>query len=294
MTHAGAAAAGVAAPGAPRFVDLHVHSTASDGTRAPADVVAAARAASLHTIALTDHDTLAGVAEAQRAGDATGVRVIAGVELSVLHEDRELHLLGLHIARIERMESHLAAFRETRQTRARQIVEKLHALGVTISMDDVMAEAGDGVIGRPHVARALVKRGFAVDFRDAFDKYLSHGRPAYVEKLRLTMKAAIDLVHDAGGLAIFAHPSVEGSFKRLTELKALGLDGVEVRHPAHNPEDIARIGSLARELDLVESGGSDWHGADNGGRTLGCMRVSGSVLDGQEARLARRAAASSA
>ena len=281
---------GAATPGE-RFVDLHVHSTASDGTLSPTAVVAAARAAGLSAIALTDHDTLGGLAEARAAAAGTALRVIPGVELSALVDGRELHILGLHIDRIEPMEAYLAAFRESRHTRAEMIVEKLNTLGIPITMADVSAEAAGGVLGRPHVARALVKRGGAADFKDAFDKWLSHGRPAYVEKLRLTAVDAIRVIHDTGGLAIFAHPAQEGNHARLTALSQLGLDGVEIRHPSHSPEDIARIGSLARELGLLESGGSDWHGATQGPRILGMMRVPYAVLDRQEARLASRRAA---
>lgn len=281
------------ATGAPgeRFVDLHVHSTASDGVLAPAAVIAAAKAAGLSAIALTDHDTLAGLGEARAAAAGSALRVIPGVELSALVDGRELHILGLHIERIEPMEAYLAAFRESRQTRAEMIVEKLNTLGIAITMADVAAQAGTGVLGRPHVARALVQRGAAVDFKDAFDKWLSHGRPAYVEKLRLTAADAIRVIHETGGLAVFAHPAQEGNHARLTALSRLGLDGVEIRHPSHSPEDIARIGSLARELGLLESGGSDWHGATQGPRTLGNMRVPWAVLDRQEARLASRRAA---
>lgn len=281
---------GAGAPGE-RFVDLHVHSTASDGTLSPTAVVAAARAAGLSAIALTDHDTLGGLAEAQAAAAGTDLRIIPGVELSALVDGRELHILGLHIDRIEPMEAYLAAFRESRQTRAELIVEKLNTLGVPITLADVTAQSAGGVLGRPHVARALVQRGAAVDFKDAFDKWLSHGRPAYVEKLRLTAVDAIRVIHDTGGLAVFAHPAQEGNHARLTALSQLGLDGVEVRHPSHSPEDIARISSLARELGLLESGGSDWHGATQGPRILGMMRIPYAVLDRQEARLASRRAA---
>lgn len=282
--------AGTGGP-AGRCVDLHVHSTASDGLLTPTAVVAAARAAGLVAIALTDHDTLGGLAEARAAAAAPGVpiRVIPGVELSALVDGREMHLLGLHIDRIELLESHLAAFRESRQTRAQLIVEKLNALGLTITLEDVARQAGNGVIGRPHIARAMVARGLARDFKDAFDRWLSHGRPAYVEKLRLTARDAIALIHETGGLAVFAHPCGEGNQSRLASLRALGLDGVEVRHPSHSPDDVQRIGALARELHLLESGGSDWHGADNGPRTLGVMRVPESVLERQESAIAERA-----
>ncbi|HEX6534943.1 MAG TPA: PHP domain-containing protein [Gemmatimonadaceae bacterium] len=275
-------------PGERRFVDLHMHSTASDGALPPADVIAAAARAGLAAIALTDHDTLAGVAEAREAGDRAGVRVIAGVELSAVEPDGELHLLGLHLSNPGVMEGELAAFREARRDRAGRIVERLNALGVPVTLEAVHREAGSGAIGRPHVARALVAGGWARDLRDAFDRWLGNGRPAFVEKRHLSIADAIGLVHASGGLAVYAHPGPGATRARLEALRALGLDGVEVRHPSHSAEDIARIGTLADYLGLVPSGGSDWHGASDGPRTIGSMRVPGSWLDLQESRVRAR------
>jgi len=276
----------VTAPGGPaRFVDLHMHSTASDGSRAPADVVLAASRAKLGAIALTDHDTVAGVAAAQRAGGEAGVRVVAGVELSAVEGDTETHLLGLHLRDTAVLERALTGLREMRERRARRIVERLDEIGVHISMDSVLAQAADGAVGRPHVARALIAEGWAVDSRDAFDRYLAAGRPAYVAKEQLGMRDAIAMIHDAGGLAVLAHPAASGTRERLTALRALGLDGVEVRHPSHSSADTARLAALARELELVPSGGSDWHGAADGPRTIGMMQVPPEWLTLQEERL---------
>jgi predicted metal-dependent phosphoesterase TrpH len=273
------------------FVDLHMHSTASDGARTPADVVAAARRVGLAAIALTDHDTLDGLAEAREAGARVGVRVVNGVELSALDDaGGEVHVLGLHLSRVDSLERELARFRDTRRVRAERIVERLNALGIPLPLDAVLAEAGTGVIGRPHVARALVAGGWARDFRDAFDRWLAIGRPAYIEKHRLTVAEAIRLVHQAGGLAILAHPGPAGTHRRLQGLAALGMDGVEVRHPGHSAEDVARLGALVEHLDLVPSGGSDWHGATDGPRAIGAMQVPGSWLERQDARLRERAA----
>lgn len=274
------------APGGPaRFVDLHMHSTASDGSRAPADVVLAASRARLGAIALTDHDTVAGIAEAQHAGEALGVRVVAGVELSAVEGDTETHLLGLHLRDTSVLERALAGLREMRERRARRIVARLDEIGVHISMDSVLAQAADGAVGRPHVARALIAEGWAVDSRDAFDRYLGAGRPAYVAKEQLGMRDAIVMIHDAGGLAVLAHPAAAGTRERLTALRAEGLDGVEVRHPSHSSADTSRLAALARELDLVPSGGSDWHGASEGPRTIGMMQVPPEWLALQEERL---------
>lgn len=278
------------APGARRFVDLHMHSTASDGALAPADVVRAAAAANLAAIALTDHDTVAGVADARLEGERLGVRVIPGVELSATENGQETHLLGLHLANVEELDRHLAEFRHARRTRAEHMVERLNSVGIPITMASIEAQAAGGAIGRPHVARALVLGGWVADHRDAFDRYLGAGRPGYVGKPRLEIAEAIRLIHDAGGLAVLAHPGAECTRDRIEQLARLGLDGVEVRHPSHSPDEVARLERVTEELGLVPSGGSDWHGAAGGPRTIGCMQVAPEWLERQEARVeARRA-----
>lgn len=274
-----------AAPGG-GLVDLHTHSTASDGAFAPADVVAHAARAKLSALALTDHDTVAGVAAARAAGESLGVRIIAGVELSAIDGEREIHILGLLLVRPEVIEGELAAFRDTRLTRAEQMVARLNALAVPVTMAAVLDEAGEGAVGRPHVARAIVRGGWVRDQREAFDRFLGAGRPAFVEKHRLLVGDAIRLVHDAGGIAVVAHPGGEGTRARLEPLVALGLDGVEVRHPGHSGEDSARLGALADHFGLVPSGGSDWHGALEGPRVIGNQRVPAEWLARQEERAA--------
>jgi predicted metal-dependent phosphoesterase TrpH len=273
-----------------RFVDLHMHSTASDGALAPVDVVKAAAAAGLSAIALTDHDTVMGVAPARRAGADVGVDVIAGVELSAFENERETHLLGLHLSSLDTLDAQLATFRTARRERAERIVETLNRLGVPLTLDAVLAEAGTGSIGRPHIARAMVAGGWARDIRDAFDRYLGFRKPAFVPKHTLSLAEAIRMVHSAGGIAVLAHPGGAGVREWLETLMKLGLDGVEVRHPGHNAEDIARLGALADHLDLVPSGGSDWHGATTGPRVLNVMRVPEDWLRRQRDRVAMRAA----
>lgn len=290
MTGAQARSDGPPAP----YVDLHAHSTASDGTFAPAAVVRAAKDAGLAAIALTDHDTMAGVAEATVAGAELGIRVVPGVELSAIHAEREVHLLGLHISRPSAIQDALNAFRERRFARAQEIVAKLNQLGVPISFESVQAVAAGAAIGRPHLARVLIERGWARDVRDAFDRYLGSGRPAYVPKARLSVADAIALVHAGGGLAVLAHPGPDGRRELIEAFVAVGLDGVEVRHPGHSAEDTARLGALVDFFGLVPSGGSDWHGATDGPRTLGIMRVPIAWLERQDARVAARVAAGQA
>lgn len=273
-------------PGVGTFVDLHMHSTASDGSRSPADVVRAAKAAGLAAIALTDHDSVSGLAEAQEAGRALDVRIVNGVELSAVEGNAETHLLGLHLRDTIGMEQALQSLRGMRERRAQFIVDKLTALGVKITYADVLEQAGTGALGRPHVARALVADGWAVDVRDAFDRYLGAGRPAYVAKEQLEMRDAIAMIHAAGGLAVLAHPGQAGTRERLSALAALGLDGVEVKHPSHSPADVTRMRALSEQLGLVLSGGSDWHGAAEGARTIGMMQVPEEWLARQDARVA--------
>lgn len=273
----------------PAYVDLHAHSTASDGAKSPTELVEQAKRVALAAVALTDHDTVSGIAEARDAGDRLGVRLVPGVELSAVEGDEETHVLGLHLADTRELERRLADLRVMRRTRAERIVARLNELGVRISFDDVLEHAGSGAIGRPHVARALIASGWAMDFRDAFDRYLANGRPAYVGKERLPINEAIEMIHCAGGIAVLAHPGAGGTRARIETLVAQGLDGIEVLHPSHGAEDVARLGALADHFKLVRSGGSDWHGAADGARVLGSIKVPSAWLEAQDARLAGRA-----
>ena len=272
------------------FVDLHVHSTASDGTRTPDEVVREAQRIGLSAIALTDHDTLDGIALASETGAGLGVRVVPGIELSAVEGDSETHILGLHLSDTRQIDAQLVALRDMRRNRAERIVVRLNELGVRIEMAAVLEQAAGGAIGRPHVARAMIAEGWAVDFRDAFDRYLGGGRPAYIPKERLAASDAIGAIHRAGGLAVLAHPAQSGTRDRIEAFARAGIDGVEVRHPSHTPDDIARLTALVDFFGLLPSGGSDWHGASEGARTLGMMRIPAAWLERQDARVRERAA----
>jgi predicted metal-dependent phosphoesterase TrpH len=171
------------------------------------------------------------------------------------------------------------------------MVARLRALGVDVAMDDVLREAAGGAVGRPHVARAVVTAGGAADVREAFDRFLGDGRPAAVEKPRLDARDAIALAHAAGGIAVWAHPGLSGRRDRVEPLVDAGLDGLEVLHPRHSGDDMARLSALAEHFGLVTSGGSDWHGPTDAWRTLGMMRVPTQVLDAQLRRAETRRAA---
>jgi predicted metal-dependent phosphoesterase TrpH len=277
-----------------RFVDLHMHSTASDGALPPEAVIAAAHAAGLAVVALTDHDTVAGVPAAREAGERLGVRVVTGVELSASYGDEEIHLLGLHLEQLDVIEAELVNFRGQRVSRAEQMVDKLNALGVPVTMDAVLGAANGGAVGRPHVARAVITGGWARDNREAFDRYLGNGRPAYVGKPRLEVADAVAMVHAAGGIVLYAHPGAAGRRDRVEALARAGLDGLEVRHPSHSSDDMARLAALVDFFGMVPTGGSDWHGAAEGPRTIGGMQVPYEFLTRQEARVAALRARSTA
>jgi len=272
--------------GGPTFVDLHTHSTASDGILPPEQVIEAAARCGLKAIALTDHDTIDGVPAARSAGNRLGIRLIAGVELSAFQDDHEVHVLALHLTHLEALEKRLLELRAQRFTRAEKIVDKLNALGIPVTFDEVLAQANGGAVGRPHVARALIARGVVHDFRDAFMTYLGGNGSAFVPKDKLSVEDAIAITHEAGALAIWAHPGNLGRRERLEPLIAAGLDGIEIRHPSHSGEDIKRLQALTDFFALVPSGGSDWHGATEGPRRLGTMNIPSEWLARQDERVA--------
>lgn len=283
--------AGGAAPiGHAGRIDLHLHSTASDGVLSPTQVVAAARREGVAVIALTDHDSIDGIEEARAAAATANVSLIPGVELSAHHDNREVHILGLHLERMDVLRAQLSTLSEARRARAEQIVERLNGSGVQIGFDDVLALSGETALGRPHIARALVAHGWAQDHRDAFERYLLPGRPGYVAKRRLPVGDAIAMLHEANGLAVLAHPASDDSLDALRAFAALGLDGIEVVHPGLNGEDRARLRAAADHLQLVKSGGSDWHGLKESGRRIGSEDVPPEWLDDQRRRLEGRRA----
>ncbi len=266
------------------YCDLHTHSTASDGGTPPRELPAQARAAGLAALALTDHDTTAGLPACAAAAGEVGVCFVPGIELSANRAalkpapytpapgDRlgTLHLLGLFIRHDD---PGLAALcRDVAQARAQrnpQIIARLNEMGLSISYDEVLAlvqAQGGQVIGRPHIGQVLVAKGYAASVQDAFARYIGEGRPAYVRKDLLPPGRAIDAIHKAGGLAILAHPiqmrcadaaELEYTVKRLAEMD---LDGLEVWHCDHGPAEIQAYAALAQRLGLLVSGGSDYHG----------------------------------
>ena len=261
-----------------RLVDLHIHSSASDGSYPPAEVVRLAKEGGLTAMALTDHDTVDGLPEAVAAGQEYGVEIIPGVEISAQFPGGTMHILGLFVDYHNGLlDQRLAVLKQARLDRNPQIINKLNALGIPITMARVEEISGGGQVGRPHIARALMELGAVRDLQEAFDKYLGWHKPAYVSKFRFPPDQALAMIREAQGIPILAHPFTLGlgsayALKNLiVELKGLGLAGLEVFYPEHTREQEALYLKLARELNLVISGGSDFHGLNKPEITLGSI-----------------------
>ena len=250
------------------MVDLHTHSTASDGTFSPAELAAEAHKTGLSLFALTDHDTVAGVAEAQQAGKAIGIRVLPGIEISVEWQPGELHLLGLGIDIENKTLCSLMQYaQEKRLERNRKMIEKFNEAGIIIDEEKLVHIAGGAVIGRPHFAKYLVQEKKAKSIQDAFLKYLAKGRPFYIEKECLPLTESIEAIKAACGVPVLAHPmSLYLSWGKLPEtiaqFKEQGLVGIEAWHSGARYSECVRLQALAKDLGLIVTAGSDFHGAN--------------------------------
>lgn len=246
-------------------VDLHTHSTYSDGLLSPAELVEEAASRAVRILALTDHDTVAGIPEARAAGDRLGVEVIPGVELSAaLGSGSEVHLLGYFVdiddpAFLEQ----LAGYEKARAERMERMVERLKRIGAPVDLERVREIAGHGTVGRPHLGRVLVEAGYATDLSDAFSRYIGAGKPAYVPRPRVDPRDAIALVRAAGGVPVLAHPfSVGGVESVLDRLVPAGLAGMEVDYGEYDDQDRETLRVMAARRKLIATGGSDYHGPD--------------------------------
>ena len=259
-------------------VDLHVHTTYSDGTLCPSDAVKLAKAKGLMAIAVTDHDTIDGIAEAVAEGNRSGIEVIPGVEMSVHYKNGEIHILGYDIEwRNQSLAEQLAQLKQNRDERNPEIVGRLRRLGFDLDYSEVKAVAGPATVGRPHIAQVLMKKGCVASIAEAFELYLKEGAAAFVPRTTLEPEKAIGLIIAAGGIPVLAHPfRIDGGPERTETLLSIlmqgGLMGIEVFYSTHNSSEVKMCAKLARRFGLLMTGGSDFHGKNKPGIELGSGR----------------------
>lgn len=283
-------------------IDLHTHTTYSDGSATPEQLIELAHAKGARAVAITDHDTVAAFPEARAAAERLGVEWVSGIEISAEYFPGTMHVLGYYVdgSSVE-LASKLDELKEAREERNPQIAIRLQALGLDVGYDEVVRVAGNEVVGRPHFARVLVEKGHAANIRDAFDKYLKKGAAAYVEKARLSPADSIALIHKAGGVAVLAHPyqlnlsSVEESDGLIAGLVESGLDGIEALYSRHSPAQRASYVEIAERHGLLVTGGSDYHGSYKPDIDivdgLGDLEVPYELLEAVKARASRRSSA---
>lgn len=272
-------------------VDLHIHTTYSDGAYSPFEIIDKAYKAGLSIISITDHDSINGIKEAILYGKEKGIEVIPGLELSTDIEDKEVHLLAYFIdIDNEELQKYLKFFREERLYRAKRIVQKLRNLGLSISIDDVLDRANNSAVGRPHIAYTLVDLGLVNNYTEAFEKYLGDNCPAYERKIHISPNSALKLINDSGGLSFIAHPGYMKESILLNIIKA-GVDGIEVIHPSHNENQINFYRGIVNQYCLLETGGSDFHGGKkNDEENLGQYCISLNHVDAMRKMLLKNTA----
>lgn len=271
------------------FVDLHVHSNASDGTLTPSEVVWLAKKTGLAAIALTDHDSIEGVDEAVAAGKEYDIEIIPGVELSCAYISKEIHIVGLFVdCKNTGFLNELNRLKETRNARNEEMAEKCRERGMNITIDELLKEYPGAVITRAHFASYLAKKGFVSSVKDAFDRYLNDHAPCFVPRYKMPCSETIELIHNAGGIAILAHPILyklgNSELEKLVKyLAGCGLDGIEALYSTYTSGEEIQIRKLARENGLLISGGSDFHGANKPhiqlGTGKGNLRIPYDVLE---------------
>lgn len=266
------------------LVDLHLHSTCSDGSSTPEGVVQRAARLGLQVISLTDHDSVTGIPEAQQAGETLGVKVVPGAELSAQYGGRDVHILAYFVDHTsDSLVQSLALYQDERRNRAERIIKRLNRLGVKVQFEQVLAKADGASIGRPHIADVLVEGGVCFSPNEAFYKYLGYGKAAYEEKYVMSPSEAIGVIHQAGGVAVLAHPILYQSDDILPGIVEEGIDGIEVWHIKHKPKDSRRYEAFAEEHGLLKSGGSDCHGDARGDAIMGKVQVPVSVYENLKA-----------
>ena len=254
-------------------IDLHIHTTASDGTCTPLEIISLAQKLNLRAIAITDHDTVAGSHEALQAGIPSSLGFLTGVEISAAPPpfypcSGSFHILGYAIRLDDPILNRaLEKLRRARKNRNPAILERLQEIGICLTLEEVSEEAGEGQLARPHIAKLMLKKGIVTSMDEAFDKFLGTGKPAYVDKYRIECASAIDIILGAGGIPVLAHPGLldYGNDTQIAEmiakLKQMGIRGVEVYYPEHTPDQTRLFSKLAQHHDLLMTGGTDFHGA---------------------------------
>lgn len=270
----------------PVTIDLHTHSSKSDGTDTPTELIANSVAAGLDVVALTDHDSTEGWREAEKAAKRSHIQLVKGIEISTRCDGKSVHLLGYEFDPTNQpLVTELRKVLDGRNSRLPTMLERLRGLGIQIDAEDVQRHSTNAAAtGRPHVADALVELGVVANRDEAFEHYLTPGKPAYVDRYAAELEHAIGLIKDAGGKAVVAHPWSRGSKRvltpsRIASLKDAGLDGLEVDHNDHGAEDRAVLAQIARELDLARTGASDYHGTGKIGFDLGCNTTARDQFD---------------
>ena len=278
-----------------KFADLHLHTRFSDGTFSPKELVEHAAQHELAAIALTDHDTVEGCAGTARECAAAGIEFIAGTELTAEFQDTEVHLLGYFLdTQNARLLAEITKFQDVRRQRIYEMVARINDIGVPLTVDSVFVLANCKSPGRPHVARALLKAGLVKHLDDAFDRYLKKGRVAWVPKARMSALESIELIHQAGGLAVMAHPGLNRTDEIIPGLVAAGLDGIECFHTKHSTAMSERYLALAAEHRLLVTGGSDCHGYSKAKPLIGSVKLPYEHVERLTARVLARRNASAA
>jgi hypothetical protein len=268
-------------------VDLHTHTTYSDGANTPQQLVQKASEKGIQVIAIADHDNVGALVEAAEWGKHYDVEILAGLELSVSLGEKDVHILAyLFDPTNERLLDYLKFFRLERRKRAERMVDKLNSLGIPLKMDSVLEKAGVGSIGRPHVANAMVDEGLVASYQEVFEKYIGNGMPAYEKKYQVTPTDAAKLISQAGGLSFIAHPGKHTTEPEIDQLINSGIDGIEVVHPSHNPARQEYFRSVVNQYFLLECGGSDYHGGKkNDDYAFGAFTVPLRVVEAMKSRL---------
>ena len=273
------------------FADLHLHTRFSDGTYSPEELAAAARRKGLCAIALTDHDTVEGCAPTAEACGREGIEFIPGSELTAQWNDHEIHVLAYFLdTHNPALLAELGKFQTVRQDRIREMVARINQLGIPLLVDDVFSLASCRSPGRPHVARALMEGEFCGSLDEAFERFLKKGRPAWVPKFKMSAPEAIALIHQAGGLAVMAHPGLTRADELIPPLAEMGLDGLECYHTKHSSGVAAQYAALAVRLQLLITGGSDCHGTTKGKPLIGTVKLPYEHVERLKTRVTERAA----